>query len=222
MLGSVYGWGLLIAFGLLFADAYSHVVRQLARAAITELEGVCGDLNDDRNVNVFDAIIGLQMIVGNIEPSEEQLSLGDVTRDGAINVFDVVLTLQHIVGKAQIVGCGPPTEVSINFALEELSESGQSGTATLTDKGTMTQVELSIPTGALETELTHIHSGQCGESLGGVVFPLTSFVGGSGSSSTLVEATLDSLMGGDHAINLHKAGNPSVFTACGNIPAEGP
>ena len=86
----------------------------------------------------------------------------------------------------------------------------------------MTQVELSISAGALETELTHIHSGQCGDTLGGVVFPLTSFVGGSGSSSTLVEATLDSLMDGNHAINLHEVGNPSIFTACGNIPAEVP
>ncbi len=74
----------------------------------------------------------------------------------------------------------------------------------------------------METELAHIHSGQCGDALSGVVFPLTSFVAGSGSSSTLVEATLDSLMDGDHAINLHKAGSPSIYTACGNIPAEAP
>ncbi len=83
-------------------------------------------------------------------------------------------------------------------------------------------MELSIPAGTFETEFAHIHLGQCGGTLGGVVFPLTSFVGGSGSSSTLVAATLASLMDGDHAINLHKAGEPGIYTACGNIPAEAP
>jgi len=59
-------------------------------------------------VNVFDAILGLQFIVGKEVPSEQQLILSDVVRDGAIDVFDVILTLQHIVGKSEITECGPP------------------------------------------------------------------------------------------------------------------
>ena len=106
----------------------------------------------------------------------------------------------------------------VTFPLRELSSSGQGGTANLTDKGSMTQVNLSIPRGALATELAHIHSGQCGETLGGVVFPLTSFVGGSGLSTTVVGAPLYRLMDGFHAINLHQRGNTNRFTACGNIP----
>ena len=71
-------------------------------------DGICGDPNGDEVVNVFDAILELQFIVGKEAPSEQQLILGDVARDGAINVLDVILTLQHIVGKSEITECGPP------------------------------------------------------------------------------------------------------------------
>ena len=70
--------------------------------------GACGDLNGDGDVNVFDAIIDLQIIVGLITPTEAQLTLGDVVRDSTINVFDAILLLQHIVGLTEITECGPP------------------------------------------------------------------------------------------------------------------
>ena len=69
---------------------------------------VCGDLNDDGDVNIFDAIIALQITVGLIDPTPDQMILGDVVRNGVINVFDVILILQDIVGLAAIDGCGPP------------------------------------------------------------------------------------------------------------------
>ena len=75
---------------------------------MTNLSDLCGDQNGDGFVNVFDAIIELQIIVGLTTPTELQLILGDVVGDGAINVFDVILTLQHIVGSTQIAECGPP------------------------------------------------------------------------------------------------------------------
>ena len=74
---------------------------------VTVLAAVCGDLNGDGDVNVFDAITTLQIIVGLITPTEAQLMLGDVVRDGTINVFDAILLLQHIVGLIEITECGP-------------------------------------------------------------------------------------------------------------------
>ena len=79
-----------------------------ATTTIAIVPGVCGDLNDDQVINVFDAITLLQVIVGLIEPTETQLKLGDVVRDGTINVFDAILVLQHIVGLTEITDCGPP------------------------------------------------------------------------------------------------------------------
>ena len=108
----------------------------------------------------------------------------------------------------------------VQITLSELNGSGQSGTATLTELGGGTQVVLSLSVGALETELVHIHLGQCGaDNLGDIEHDLTSFVGGSGDSTTMVDVSLDSLQGGNHAINSHETDNAGNYTACGNIPS---
>ena len=106
---------------------------------------------------------------------------------------------------------------SVTLALDEQNDSGQSGTATLTEVDSTIEVVLSLSAGTSETDIVHIHSGQCGDTLGGVVHTLTSFVGGSGDSTTIVEATLASVQDGDHAINAHDASDASIYTACGNI-----
>ena len=112
----------------------------------------------------------------------------------------------------------PTATDSIRVALEQQNASGQSGFATLTAKGDQTEVVLSLPSGTLETELVHIHSGSCGaDTLGGVEYGLTSFVDGFGFSVTTVDAPLSSLRTGDFAINSHKKGEPGVYTTCGNI-----
>ena len=100
--------------------------------------------------------------------------------------------------------------------------SGQSGRATLTQIGDDTEVILSLNRGALLSELVHIHNGSC-EATGGIDkgLELTSFVAGSGGSTTLVPATLEHIQDGYHYINVHMAGNPGTSTACGNIPATG-
>ena len=117
--------------------------------------------------------------------------------------------------------CGNiPTEAgALTFALGEMSNSGQSGWATLIANGNQTDVVLDITSGVLQTELVHIHSGQCGDPLGGVDHPLTSFVGGSGGSMATVDVSLASLRDADSAINTHRAGAAGTYTTCGNIPA---
>ena len=91
----------------------ADIPGQGTSATLTIFVGVCGDQNDDGLVNVFDAIIDLQIIVGKIDPTPIQMILSDVVPDGEINVFDVILTLQHIVGLNQITTCGigAPTEL---------------------------------------------------------------------------------------------------------------
>ncbi len=106
---------------------------------------------------------------------------------------------------------------SVVIALDEQNDSGQSGKATLTARGDQTEVALVITPGTLESELVHIHIGPCGnDTLGAVVFPLTSFA--NGDSVTMVDASLASLRTGGFAINSHKKGEPAVYTTCGNIP----
>lgn len=111
---------------------------------------------------------------------------------------------------------------SISITLDEESNSGQSGTAVLTAMGSQTEVVVDLgdwgPEGAGVAQPIHIHSGQCGDTLGGVSYPLTSLE--AGASTTVVDATLASLETGDFAINAHQSGpNAAIYTACGNIPA---
>jgi plastocyanin len=106
----------------------------------------------------------------------------------------------------------------VTLGLNEENDSGQSGVATLTTQGSQMQAVLHLSSGNLESELVHIHSGQCGDSLGGVVHPLTSFTDGAGVSVTTINALLSSVQTGDFAINSHQAGDPAVYTSCGNIP----
>ena len=111
-----------------------------------------------------------------------------------------------------------PVGVPLLVALQEMNSSGQTGHAMLEAQGEMTQVTLSLPVGALESGIVHIHTGQCGVTLGGVAYPLTDFVDGAGTSITMVDAPLAALQNGNFAINAHQASDPSVYTACGNIP----
>ena len=126
----------------------------------------------------------------------------------------------HKAGDPKVyTACGniPPAAETLTIALNELDGSGQSGWATLTARDGGIEVVLSLGEGTLKSEKVHIHSGQCGADLGGVVHGLTDFTDGN-SVTTLEGVSLKSLMTGSFAVNAHKAGDPKVYTACGNIP----
>ncbi len=105
-------------------------------------------------------------------------------------------------------------------ALGEMNGSGQTGWAMLAGQGAQTLVDVTLLPGTASSELIHIHTGACGDGLGGVVHGLTNVDAG-GRSTTTVEATLASLTSGGFAVNAHDSTNPSVYTACGNIPIDG-
>ena len=79
--------------------------------------------------------------------------------------------------------CGdvPASADATTFALKALDGSGQDGFATLIRLGGSTVVVADISQGSLSSEKVHIHSGQCGDDLGGVDYGLTDFAGGSGA-----------------------------------------
>jgi LPXTG-motif cell wall-anchored protein len=98
------------------------------------------------------------------------------------------------------------------------NNSGITGTATLTDMGNgETQVVVRItPTSG--DHPAHIHSGNCGPTLGGVVYPLTNVQ--NGTSTTVVGTSLADVQTGGFAINLHESPtNIPLYVACGNIQA---
>ena len=106
--------------------------------------------------------------------------------------------------------------------LNEQNDSGQSGTATLTQIGDDTQVDLDISAGTLESTAVHIHVGPC-DNLGGVVYGLTSFEGGSGTSTTLLEGvSVNDLLKGNLAINSHNTEDAGIYTTCGDLGIPDP
>jgi plastocyanin len=91
-----------------------------------------------------------------------------------------------------------------------------------------------------ESHPAHIHSGTCGDNLGPVVYPLDNVGGGTmmgtpvtgqqmgasdaipvQTSTTVVNTTLDDLVGEAYAINVHESqDNITNYIACGNIGGE--
>lgn len=115
---------------------------------------------------------------------------------------------------------GAPSEVTIK--LGTLSNSGESGTATLTAAGAQTKVVLNItgqPAGA--DQPTHIHEGNCTTLNPAPKYPLTDVK--DGKSETTVNASLSDLLSGEYAINVHKsASDLATYVACGDLPKVGP
>jgi hypothetical protein len=108
-----------------------------------------------------------------------------------------------------------PEMRSITVELDELSGSGISGEATLTETADGTDVALSVA-GATGGHPVHIHLGTCAV-LGEVAAPLTD-IDENGVSETTVPLTIDELTGGQYAINAHESvENISTYIACGDI-----
>jgi len=143
-------------------------------------------------------------------------------------VFLVLSTLLIVLAVYSAVWASPSQQNGgdasgnvVLIALNEQNDSGGSGWAKLTARGDDTEVVLSLTQGVMVSSPVHIHLGPCGnETLGPVVYPLTFFSNGS-SVSLLEDVSLDSLLNGDFAINAHYTDDPRVYTACGNIPAQG-
>ena len=58
---------------------------------------VIGDLNSDSLINVQDLVIIVNIIIGNINPTSNQLIAGDINNDGTLDVLDVVSLVNTIL-----------------------------------------------------------------------------------------------------------------------------
>jgi hypothetical protein len=109
---------------------------------------------------------------------------------------------------------------TLTIALNEQNGSGESGTATLTQAGSDVKVVIALKGAPATTpQPVHIHDGTCAN-LKGVVYPLSNVA--DGSSTTVVKGvTIDKLLGGTYAINVHEsAADLGKYVACGNIVAK--
>ncbi len=106
---------------------------------------------------------------------------------------------------------------SISVLLAMVNNSGESGTATLTEESGQTKVAINLTGFTKDIEQpAHIHVGVC-PGVGAVKYPLTAVV--NGTSETVVPVTLAELKKElPLAINVHKSAKEiSNYTACGPL-----
>jgi hypothetical protein len=109
---------------------------------------------------------------------------------------------------------------SLTLALDEVDESGISGTVRIAAENGESTVSILITAGLEDGAVhpVHIHDGTC-DDLGGVAYPLDDIV--DGSSETTIEVSLSELLEGEYAINAHlSADEMAVNIACANIDED--
>jgi hypothetical protein len=133
------------------------------------------------------------------------------------------LVLLALLAAATLAGARPVAAAegdTLVIDLEELNNSGVSGTATLTDNGDGTTTVSIEVTGATGGHPAHIHNGTCDDLDPNPLYPLTT-VDENGTSETDVPYTLEDLLATPTAINLHESDtNLGTYIACGNITGE--
>jgi hypothetical protein len=133
----------------------------------------------------------------------------------AVPTVNAPAAIQTASGLPGVVGTAAANTMLIQLNAE--NSSGETGSAVLTEVNGKTTVLITIigePAGA--TQPAHIHDGQCGPTLGKVVYPLTDVV--NGVSTTTVNVTMAQLKGGKFGINGHKsAAEIGTYTFCGNL-----
>lgn len=125
-----------------------------------------------------------------------------------------------LVVVALSAACGPATH---RVVMNAENNSGQSGFAVLTPlSGGKTRVELDILPGNDPRKVAaHVHDGRCGE-IGAIKAGLTDLepnaaANGHFTSTSEISLTLDAMLKGTFAINVHDARDFSLYVSCGEI-----
>jgi hypothetical protein len=127
----------------------------------------------------------------------------------------ILLGLALVAGAVSSVLAADSTTVK----LSPQSNSGESGTATLTKEGDKTKVVLSVQGAPSNPQPVHIHKGTCSNLDPKPAYPLSPVV--NGKSETVVNASLDDLEKGNYAINGHKSAQDiKTYVFCGSIAAK--
>jgi len=131
-----------------------------------------------------------------------------------LRVVPVLVLLAALIGAREGRAAGPVT-----VKLAPQNNSGESGTATLTEEGGKTKVVVSVtgqPAGVAQP--MHIHKGTCDKLDPKPTYGLPSLI--NGKSEATVDVSLADLQKGGYAINGHKSAQEvSTYVYCGAIPA---
>jgi hypothetical protein len=123
-------------------------------------------------------------------------------------------TLALILVAAVAVACPPATARSVTFQFRTLNDSGVTGSVTMTAIGeNHTLVEIKVDPAGHPSMPAHIHPGSCDDLVPQPKYPLENVV--DGTSVTEVPASLDELLRGGQALNIHRSNEEMrIYTAC--------
>jgi hypothetical protein len=115
-----------------------------------------------------------------------------------------------------LAACGSPAGAgrSVELMLQPLNDSGVSGRVTLTAlDGATTRVVVEVDPAGHPSMPAHIHPGSCAELVPQPKYALENVL--AGHSTTDVSASLDELLAGGQALNVHRSNEEmGVYTAC--------
>jgi hypothetical protein len=107
---------------------------------------------------------------------------------------------------------------TLTVQLQPQNNSGESGTATLTQVGGDVQVVIALKNAPATAQPAHVHFGVCSD-LGGVAYALTSVTGGQ-STTTIKGVTMAQMLSRPYGINVHESADDlQKYVACGDITA---
>lgn len=106
----------------------------------------------------------------------------------------------------------------VTFPMKALNSSNEDGSATVTqEQGGGVKVVVTLKNAPADAQPTHIHIGTCGNIKAAPEYALTSVVNGT-STTEVKGVTLDQLLAGHYAINVHKSADDlGTYVSCGDI-----
>lgn len=120
-----------------------------------------------------------------------------------------------LVALAGSLALAAPSQVTVQ--MKALNDSGETGTAVLSQQDGGVKVVVDLKNAPKAAQPTHIHVGTCGKIKAAPEYALVNTE--NGTSTTVVKGvTLEQLLKGDYAINVHKSAQDlGTYVACGNI-----
>lgn len=120
-----------------------------------------------------------------------------------------------LLATSAVAYAAAPTTLTV--PMKALNNSGETGTATLTQLPNGVKVEVSIKGAPTASQPTHIHPGTCTKLNPAPEAPLSPLTNGK-SVTVLSGKKLSDLLGGKYSINVHKSSNDlATYVSCGVI-----
>jgi len=172
------------------------------------------------------ALLALVLVVGGIiyfnskPEGENMMKDGEAMMEGGDAMEKEGEAMMEEGGDTMMEGGEAMMEKTVTVTLNAQNNSGEKGSAVLSDVDGKTKVTVNIngaPAGIAQP--MHIHTGSC-PTPGAVLYPLTSLM--NGISETVIDVPLSKILSElPLAINVHKsAAEAKIFVSCGDIVSE--